>query len=197
MSIEVDARGLACPQPVIATKKALDELPDGVITTIVDNTIAKENVLKFAVANNCGASVEEKNGQYYIKITKSAASNGSAERSETAPAGQAVYLITKNTLGHGNEELGGVLMKSFLHTLLEIKPLPRALLFINSGVYLTTDNSPVLDHLKSLAGQGVQILSCGTCLDYFSLKNHLAVGEITNMYTILAELNGAATAITL
>jgi len=195
MSNEIDARGLACPQPVIATKKALENLTGGVVTTIVDNTAAKENVIKFAVASGCGASVEEKQGHYYIKITKGPA--GAKQVEGQAATGQTVYLITKDTLGHGSEELGAVLMKAFLYTLLETEPLPRTLLFINSGVRLATEESPLLGHLQTLAGRGVNILSCGTCLDYFALKERLAVGEVTNMYSIVAELGAAAKAITL
>jgi selenium metabolism protein YedF len=197
MSNEIDARGLACPQPVIATKKALESLGGGSITTIVDNAAAKENVVKFAVANQCGASVEEKQGHYYIKITKGLAAANQAETMAAAPTGQTVYLITKDTLGHGSEELGTVLMKAFLYSLLETDPLPRTLMFLNSGVRLTIDDSPLLDHLKTLAERGVTILSCGTCLDYFALKERLAVGEVTNMYTIVAELGTAAKTITL
>lgn len=197
MSINVDARGLTCPQPVIAAKKALDCITDGSVTAIVDNEVSKENVVKFAVANNCGVNVEEQGGHYYIKITKGTGINAPREADSAALAGQVVYLITNNTLGHGSEELGAVLMKAFLYTLLETQPLPRALLFLNSGVKLTADDSPALDQLKTLAERGVQILSCGTCVDYYGLKERLAVGGITNMYNILAELSGAAKAITL
>jgi selenium metabolism protein YedF len=197
MSINVDARGLTCPQPVIATKKALDSVAEGVVTSIVDNAVAKENVVKFAVANSCGVSVEEKSGHYYIKITKGAGRTASEEGVRTACAGQDVYLITKATLGHGSEELGAVLMKAFIYTVLESSPLPRAMLFLNSGVQLTANDSPVLEHLKSLASRDVQILSCGTCLDYFNLKDRVAVGGVSNMYNIIAELSGAAKVITL
>ena len=197
MSVEVDARGLSCPQPVIAAKKALDSMNDGVLTIIVDNAVAKENVVKFAAAASCGVSVEEQTGHYYIKITKGAPYPGREKGSPAAAHGQPVYLITQNTLGHGSPELGAILMKAFFTTLLETEPLPRAVLFINSGVKLTADDSAVLDQLNALACRGVVILSCGTCLDYFQLKPRLAVGEISNMFTILAELSGAAKAITL
>ena len=109
MSTEVDARGMDCPQPVIATKRALDSLTDGVMTTIVDNAVAKENVVKFAVANQCGVSVEEKNGHYYIRITKDASVVRPVDEPAPAAPGRVVYLITNNTLGHGSEELGHLL----------------------------------------------------------------------------------------
>lgn len=190
----VDARGLTCPQPVIATKKALEAIADGVVTTIVDNLTAKENVVKFAVANGCGASVEEKDGHYYVRITKGAPTG---EQRDTAATGEIVYLISKDTLGHGSDELGAVLTKAFFVTLPEVEPLPKSLLFINGGVRLTAQGSPVLDHLKALSERGVELLSCGTCLDYYHLKDKLAVGSVTNMYTILAKLSEAPKAITL
>ncbi len=199
MSINIDARGLACPQPVIATKKALDGITEGVVTTIVDNVVAKENVVKFAAANGCGVSVTQQDGQFYIKITKG---TGKVQPEETQQSGgpldeKLVYLISRDTLGHGSKDLGAVLMKSFLYTLGEKEPLPKAIMFINSGVQLTVEGSPVLEHLKTLASRGVSIMSCGTCLDYYKLKDKLAVGTVTNMYSIVDELSAAERAITL
>lgn len=196
MSVDVDARGLACPQPVIATKKALEAIHDGVVTTIVDNAAAKENVTKFAVANNCGVSVEEKAGHYFIKITKGSAA-GAQPPAAPAAASRTVYFIAKDTLGHGSEELGAALVKAFFYAMLEAEPLPKTLLFVNSGVRLTVEDSPVLEHIKALAGRGVQVLSCGTCLDYYQLKERLAVGAVTNMYAILSEMSAAEKVITL
>jgi len=92
--------------------------------------------------------------------------------------------------------LGGVLIKSLLFTLVEKQPHPKTVMFINSGVLLTTQGSPVLEHLQKLEQAGVQLLSCGTCLEYYQLKDKLAVGGVTNMYTILDEMS-ANKAITL
>ncbi len=195
MSINVDARGLACPQPVIATKKALESITDGIVTVIVDNEAAKENVAKFAAANNCGASIEEQGGHFYITIAKG--TGESADRHLPSAGNNLVYLITQETLGHGSNELGAVLIKAFFYSLREKEPLPKTVMFLNSGVKLAVANSPVLEHLQALADRGVQVLSCGTCLDYYGLKEKLAVGAVTNMYTILDELSGADKAITL
>jgi selenium metabolism protein YedF len=184
MSISVDARGLACPGPVIATKKALEQISDGVVSVIVDNAVAKENVIKFAVSSRCGISSEERDGAFTIQITK-----GIPEATGSMPGLSTAYLITQDTLGQGSRELGAILMKSFFYTLSEFTPLPRSLLFINSGVQLTVDGSPVLPSLQALAAKGVDIQSCGTCLDYYHLSDKVAVGGITNMFTILAELN--------
>lgn len=192
MSLNVDARGLNCPQPVIATKKALDSIDAGLVTVIVDNAVAKENVTKFAVANHCSVATQEKDGHYYLTITKGSGASAAlaAPLEEPAPDGT-VYLITSETLGHGSAELGAVLMKSFFFTLTSADQPPKALLFLNSGVKLAVAGSPVLDHLQTLANKKVEILSCGTCLDYFALKEQLAVGGITNMYTILEMVNGS------
>lgn len=200
MSINVDARGLGCPQPVVATKKALDSISAGVVTTIVDNIAAKENVSKFASANNCGVSITEADGHYYIKITKGSASEDkeTVSNSVTSPLGEGiVYLITQDTMGHGSKELGAVLMKSFMYTILESQPQPKAIMFVNSGIQLTVADSPVIEHLKQLSERGVEILSCGTCLDYYNMKDKLAVGSITNMFSIVEAMSAAAKAVTI
>lgn len=97
-------------------------------------------------------------------------------------------MITGSLFGKGAEELGQVLMKSFMFTLTEIQAPVTTLVFINSGVYLTIEGSPVLEHLQNLEQQGCEILSCGTCLDYYNLKEKLAVGRVTNMYTAVEKL---------
>lgn len=189
MSNSVDARGLNCPQPVIATKRALDSITEGVITTIVDNAVAKENVAKFATANQCTVAIAEQDGTYILTITKVKSDSSSIPAAAQPLAGTQVFLITRPTLGHGSDELGTVLMKSFFVTLVEKQPYPKAILLLNSGVHLTVNGSPVLDHLRQLAVQGVEILSCGTCLDYYGMKEQLAIGGITNMYTIMDYLS--------
>jgi selenium metabolism protein YedF len=109
-----------------------------------------------------------------------------AQSSESARTGYGplVVAISGNTMGRGDEELGQVLLRSFLHTLTEVTPRPDALVFLNNGVKLATEESQSLDDLRLLADQGVQILLCGTCLGHFDLKEHVAVGEISNMYAI-------------
>lgn len=185
MSNNVDARGLNCPQPVIATKRALDSITEGVVTTIVDNAVAKENVAKFAAANQCSVTVAEQDGNYILTITKGKTASQPVPEAVKPLAGTQVLLISRQTLGQGSDELGAVLMKSFFVTLVEKQPYPKAILLLNSGVHLTVAGSPVLDHLRQLDAQGVEILSCGTCLDYYGLKEQLAIGGITNMYTIM------------
>ena len=202
MSNELDARGLLCPQPVILTKRALDAMSAGVLTVRVDNAIAKENVRKLATSLGCAVDVAAQAGGFALRLTKGEATEAptflgecvSCREEASAEAGL-VYLITKDTLGHGSDELGAVLMRSFLHTLLE-GPMPKALLFLNSGVKLTVETSALLEPIRAMAEAGCQVLSCGTCLSYYHLEDKLAVGEATNMYTIL-ELARSARTLTL
>ncbi|MBN1628861.1 MAG: sulfurtransferase-like selenium metabolism protein YedF [Thermoleophilia bacterium] len=110
---------------------------------------------------------------------------GGLQRGQAIPAtGQIVLAISSDEMGRGDDELGQVLLRSHLHTLSEVTPRPDVLVFFNSGVKLAVEGSPALDDLKALAEQGVQILLCGTCLSHFDLKEKVAVGEISNMYTI-------------
>ncbi|MBP2628527.1 MAG: selenium metabolism protein YedF [Firmicutes bacterium] len=197
MFTNIDARGMACPGPVIATKKALEGIVSGIVTILVDNVIAKENVIKFATAHGCGVSITQQEGDFLLKITKGEAMDKQTVMDQPIAANNTVYIITQDTLGHGNRELGAVLMKGFIYTLLEVKPVPKALLFMNSGVLLTIEDSPVLPHLDKLVQDGVEILSCGTCLDYFEAKDKLAVGGVTNMYTIVETMSASAKVITL
>ncbi len=193
---EVDCRGLNCPQPVINTKKALESIPAGQVTTIVDNPVARNNVTLFA--QNAGYRVEEKeeNGCFYLTITKAEASDeqpGEGYRpkqmqQEKSPG--PVYLISSNCFGQGSPDLGAVLMKSLMLTLTESDPFPEALIFLNSGVYLVSQGSEVLPYIKSLEEKGTTILACGTCLEYYRLKNKLAAGKISNMYEINNKLTG-------
>jgi len=193
-SYHVDARGLNCPQPVLAAKKALDSMAGGVLTAIVDNLTAKENVVKFAASQGFGGSVEQAGEIYRIRISKAEQCISSVpERAQDA----VVYFISRNTLGQGNEELGAILIKSFFFTISEKTPLPKTIIFVNSGVFLTVAGSPVLELLQTLAAQGVQILSCGTCLDFYKIKDSLAVGSISNMYTIVDEIGAAGKVITI
>ncbi len=174
----VDARGLSCPQPVILTKKAMEKDDAQRITTVVDNQAALENVTKLAKSQGYDVTVEEKEGVYHIHMVRGEGEKAAKEQSNREIA----VLIKSNRFGVGENELGDALMKSFLYALSELESGISHLIFMNSGVYLTTEGSPVLDHLQALSGKGVRILSCGTCLDYYGLKDKLQVGEITNMY---------------
>ena len=188
MKREVDARGEACPKPVIMTKKALDEITDGVVITIVDNEVAKENVSKLAKSSGYEFEVDKKrDSESYVQIF-----NGESKEEANVCIPDTFKDMTiafsSSTMGEGSEELGKILMKSFIYTLTESVPYPSTLVFYNGGVKLTCEGSEVLDDLKKLEEQGVEILSCGTCLDFFKIQDKLQVGGVTNMYTILEKI---------
>lgn len=191
MRIEVDARNKACPKPVIMTKKALDDIVEGVITTIVDNEVAKENVSKLAKSMNLKFGIEKKDNYYYINITKGSFEDLENQVCTPNSFKDMTIVFGKDTFGDGSEELGKILIKGFIYTLTESAPFPSTLVFLNSGVKLTTEGSEVIDDLKKLEEEGVEIISCGTCLDYYNLGDKLLVGEISNMYTILEKIKNA------
>jgi selenium metabolism protein YedF len=189
----VDARGQACPKPVLMTKKELDSISEGIITTIVDNEVAKENVSKLASSMGLEYTVEKKKeDEYIINIKKGNATVKEVELPVEKRSNNTI-AIGSDKMGAGEEELGKILIKSFIFTVKETTPHPTNILFFNSGVKLTCEGSPVLDDLKALEENGVEILSCGTCLDYYNLKEKLKVGGITNMYTIYEKMNTSNT----
>lgn len=193
---EIDARGQACPKPVIMTKKELDSINEGTIVTIVDNEVAMNNVSKLAQSLGYEYKVDKKSDkEYTITIVKGESKEEAKEDvlvCSNINSGNKVVLFTSNTMGRGSEELGKILIKSFVYTLTESTPYPNTLLFYNSGVRLTCEGSEVLEDLKKLEKEGVEILSCGTCLDYYQIKDKLQVGQVTNMYTIYEKLRSAA-----
>jgi len=182
---EIDCRGMACPQPVITAKKALEESEDKEFILIVDNPGARDNIERFAQSQGTMVDVEKKGNDFFLHIQK----KGVCDLQEsTHKAEKVVVYINSSLLGVGEEALGTILMRSFLKTLLDLKPIPSKLIFINSGVRLTTEGSEVLESLRALSEKGVEILSCGTCLDFYGLKEKLKVGIISNMYDIAQSL---------
>ena len=189
----IDCKGLKCPQPVINTKKYFNDITEGTATVIVDNDVANSNISKFAQSNGFTVSSELIDGLYHIKITKSpCACNPMSFKQNNL-----VIIVSNDKMGIGNDELGATLMKSYLYALAESDTLPTDLIFINGGVKLTVEGSDSLINIKTLQEKGVNILSCGACLDFYSLKEKLAVGEITNMYTIVEKMNSSSNTIKL
>lgn len=205
---EINNCKLSCPQPVINTKAALEEIhqqsPRGfTLVSIVDNESAAENVTRFARRAGYNVEVEKKEAEIHVCIFHDPADNEEEENPATArtkaveekevPAKEegSLLLITSSAFGTGSEELGQLLMRNYLYALNESFEIPSRIIFINSGVYLTVSDSPALEQLKEMENKGVEIYSCGTCLDYFGLEEKLAVGTITNMYDV-AEYMGQA-----
>jgi len=176
----IDARNLSCPQPVVLTKKALEEVDE--VITIVDNEAARDNVSRLGKSQGCEITVEQKEDGIYLTLRKAGA--GPAKQQCAVTTG-IVLFIASDVLGRGdNQQLGSLLMQSLLHTLGGLTSRPETIIFINSGVKLVTDDSPVLGELRQLENQGIEILACGTCLSRLQLANKAAVGQVSNMYTI-------------
>lgn len=178
----IDCRGLACPAPVITVKKALEE--GDRLRVLLDEGAPRENVTRFASNRGCLVEEEPNGTGWALTITP-----GKPGTATPPPAsGDAVLMITSDRLGEGPEELGRLLMKNFIHTLLETGGLPERIFFMNTGVFLTTEGSELLEALEKLRGMGVEILSCGLCLDFFALKDKLVVGGTTNMLTTVESI---------
>jgi selenium metabolism protein YedF len=187
MQTTVDARGLGCPTPVIKTKKALDAIKEGNVLTIVDNEIAKENVTKLVKSLNCECHVVEDKGEYYIDITKGEGTDHVPQSNDNLF--DSAILVASDKFGEGDPDLGDILIKGYFYTLSELDVVPKVIIFLNSGVKLTAEDSKVLKDLKILERKGVEIISCGTCLDFYDLASKLSVGGVSNMYTIVNHLN--------
>jgi selenium metabolism protein YedF len=176
----IDCRNLSCPAPVINVKKALQEHAE--IRVLLDDGAPHENVTRFS--RNRGYQVtEERDGSGWI-LTITGTDNSLRPASDIVLQGNRVVLITSERLGDGSEELGRLLMKNFVHTLLETGELPSRMLFLNTGVFLTCEGSDLLEALGKLQGMGVEIYSCGLCLDFFKIKEKLRAGTTTNMLAI-------------
>jgi selenium metabolism protein YedF len=189
----VDARGQACPQPVILARKALEGVDELVV--IVDNETAQMNVTRMAEKAGCRVEFEHRNDGTYLNIAKTM--ELPVGQVALPAAGQRVVLVASDTLGRGSAELGEILVRGFFHTLNEVQPLPSAIVFMNSGVQLVAEGSPVLDDLRALDDKGVEVWACGTCLDYYGLKAKLAVGQVSNMYSIAEALLQAGSVISI
>ncbi|HUX75893.1 MAG TPA: sulfurtransferase-like selenium metabolism protein YedF [Anaerolineae bacterium] len=188
----VDARGLPCPQPVILTRKALQE--DEMVTTIVDNETAQKNVTRMAEKAGATVRAERRDDGIYLHVAGAEAPQEEAVlQARRAPAGGPLVLVVPGEfMGRGEHaELGHVLIRGFFHTLGEVEPLPDTIIFFNSGVKLVVEGSPVLEDLQDLCTRGVEVLACGTCLGYYGLKEQVAVGEVSNMYSIAETMLGA------
>ena len=190
-TIQVDARGEACPIPVVRTKQALQELQGpGTVETLVDNEIAVQNLTKMADQKGFKVTSEKESEDCYrvLMTVENQDSNENPEKCRCQPMPEQrriVAVVSANHMGEGNDELGRALIKGFLFAMTMQEELPSTILFYNGGAHLTCQGSDSLEDLKSLQERGVEILTCGTCLDFYGLKDQLAVGSVTNMYDIV------------
>jgi selenium metabolism protein YedF len=191
----INAKGLTCPQPVILTKDALSTQDR--ITVIVDNEPALQNIRRLATKMGCRIQAEKKeDGTFHIRISRPESRGEAAKPAPAAVEGPLVIAVASDRMGRGNDELGDVLIRSFIHTVRALEPLPDTMIFYNTGVKLTVRDSAVLDDLKELEAAGVSILICGTCLNYFGLSDRIGAGVISNMYDIASTMAAAGRLIT-
>ena len=195
----IDVRDLACPGPVL-TLRDLFNAGEREITMHVADELCRSNVTRFAASRNAEAEVEDPgDGTFVVRITAGEDSTGSRAGEEAflvsevpvIKAGPRVVQITAGTMGSGDDELGALLLRSFLKTQAELERKPDAILFYNDGVKLCCDGSYLLDDLRGLEATGVEIIACGTCLNFFELDDQLRVGRVTDMLEIAGRLADA------
>lgn len=195
--ITVDARGDQCPIPVVKAKQALGQLPEGgLVRVLVDNEIAVQNLTKLGRHQSMevqSRKLKEKEFEVVIASDKAMVPQPEPEAEACMPdaRGDTVVAVGSAVMGSGDDQLGAVLMKGFLYALSQMDRLPDTILFYNGGARLTTEGSQSLEDLRNLEAQGVKIRTCGTCLDFYRLKEKLQVGEVTNMYEIAETLAAA------
>lgn len=179
--IKVNAVGEVCPKPVIMTKKALKEIESGIVEVSVDNETSKENVEKMAKEMGYTSQTAENSGVFVITINKTA----DVQKTENEKEENIVISIGSDKMGEGEDELGKILIKGFVYALTEMETLPKTILLYNKGVFLASTFEDTVKDLKVLEERGVEILSCGTCANFYHVQDKLKVGTVTNMYTIL------------
>jgi selenium metabolism protein YedF len=201
--ITLDVRGRPCPEPVLETRRALDAGARSLVV-VVDSDASCENVGRMARSMGCEVSVEtEADGALRVCITApqggagsvatAAESRGTLPEPETdrSPRSGTVVLIASDRLGSGSDDLGWVIMRVFVKTLRDVAPRPDAIILLNGGVKLATEGSELVGHLADLERDGSEVIACGTCLDYFELRDQLRVGRVTNMLEIVTKLSNA------
>ncbi len=196
---KIDARGLACPAPVLHTKAALQEEKPGSISVIVDNAASQQNVQRFLESQGFATSLEQTGADYRVIGTLGIEPVDHSQEPAAPEAGSSkiMVLCTTDRMGFGDDELGLKLMLSFLRTLKEMGSDLWRLVFVNNGVKLTIDSSEVLEELKGYENGGLKILVCGTCLNHFRLLERKQVGETTNMLDIVTAMQLANKVISL
>ena len=194
----IDCKGMACPLPVVNAKKAAEELNAGdVLTVLVDNEIAVQNLSRFAEHKGFGVSAGKKADQEYAVVMQISGAAEAAREEEAACRMDSrrkgmLVVLSANVMGTGDAKLGTALMKAFVFALTKQDQLPDTILCYNTGASLTCEGADTLEDLKLLESEGVTILTCGTCLDFYGLKEKLAVGGVTNMYDIVERMENAA-----
>lgn len=195
----IDCRGMACPLPVVNAKKAMEELSGAdLLTVLVDNEIAVQNLQRFALHKGCQAGCEKKSEkEFRVRIVIAGETKASEPEEEISCVRDLrkkglLVVLSSDRMGSGDPKLGTSLMKAFVYALTKQDQLPETVLCYNSGASLTCEGADTLEDMKLLESEGVNILTCGTCLDFYGLKEKLAAGTVTNMYDIVERMETAA-----
>ncbi len=205
MKITVDALGKQCPLPVIEAKKAVQSMTEaGEVEVLVDNEIAVQNVTKMAAHKNLDFHSEKLSADQFLvtirvkdSVERETDENADNRKQENQTKelchkdvrqNAQVVVLSSNEMGSGDPVLGKLLMKGYVFALTQLEQLPQTILLYNAGAYLSVEGSDALEDLKTLEAEGVEILTCGTCLNHYGITDKLAVGGITNMYAIAEKL---------
>jgi selenium metabolism protein YedF len=187
--VELDVRGLSCPEPVLRTRRALDSVSCGIVAVRTDSAAARDNIIRYGEKAGCRVSSQEFGpGQYVVHLEKAA---GSTRAPETAAAGT-VVVLTADCVGRGSDELGRLMAGLLLRTLAESQSKPEYLLLMNGGVRLAVTGSDALSSLHALEQQGTEVRVCGTCLDFFGINSQVQAGVITNLFEAVDIMMSAA-----
>lgn len=198
--IKLDYSQHQCPYPVVETRKQILANPGQSLEVLVGDQAGRDNVSRLATKMGYQTAAKQDGTCFLLTLTSAEGKEESVTQTEIVPTpastGKTVIYCGSDQMGDGDEEFGRVLMVNFLTTLLEMDPLPDIILFVNSGIDLTTEGSAVLEALKTLESRGVDIASCGLCLDFYQKKEQLQVGRVTNMYEMVEVQCQAARVIT-
>ena len=195
----VDTKGKLCPAPLIAAKKALKETTVGEpFIVLTDNKTSFNNLCRFLKDNKADWQVSESNGVWSLTVTRQAGDIVQTKAEEYCTPtishfekGNYIVAITSDKMGEGDDELGHLLISNFIKALKDLDKLPQHMVFYNKGVTLAVKDSPVIEHIKDLEKMGVEIHLCATCVNHYKIENNVAVGNLSNMYSI-AEVMASA-----
>ena len=190
----VDLRNLSCPEPVLRAKKFFDTQKCNQAQFLVDDEVCVNNLQRLAHYLQASSMVNDNHGYYTVTITGSGSHEGTHEGStegvvqstslELPLPTRTVVLIKQDTFGSGDQDFGQVLINVFLQTILDSGLRPQVILLANSGVKLLAVNSQTTKVLADFQSQGVPVLACGLCLEYYKLKEAVPPEQITSMYEI-------------
>ena len=197
MSTIIDAKGKPCPTPVILAKQAM-AAGEHSFTVLVDNATAVENLKRLAGNQGFGAAVTQGEGVFSVAFTRTgcAACEEAVSAPLPAPGGDWAVFVGRDIIGSGDRELGTNLIRMFFYTLTQSEDLPASICFMNAGAKLPAQDEQVVEHLKVLLDKGVEILVCGTCLNFYGIADQLKVGTVSNMYDIVSKMQEAGKVIT-